>query len=337
MVKYDKPFKTYDELISLLESRNLTINDKGFAQIVLSTISYYDLVNGYKELFMVNDKFIDGISIEYLYSFFLFDTSFQNILIKYSFHIERIFKNNLAYVIAENYGEDHKQYLDQKNYQNSKKNKSETFRQTFANLNDICNPQNEYIDNPTRHYVASKNHIPPWILFKNATFSDCINLYSFLKSAEKDEICNMIIDIPIGDAGMKKDIFYKSLNIVRKFRNVIAHNLKFITFRCYEKNSLHLAALKPAFGNSLINRSDFRAKRGFNDIYSMILSIIILLKDESLIKSFLNELIDFLQKVSGDSSYTDMTPFIKRYLTITNMPLDLSSRLEVYRNHLIKK
>lgn len=54
--QYDKPFKTYDEQIEYLKSiYKLEITNNKFAKYALSTFSYYDLINGYKELFMVND------------------------------------------------------------------------------------------------------------------------------------------------------------------------------------------------------------------------------------------------------------------------------------------
>ena len=46
MNQYDKPFKTYEQLLELLESRNFIIDDKTFAIDVLKNISYYTLING---------------------------------------------------------------------------------------------------------------------------------------------------------------------------------------------------------------------------------------------------------------------------------------------------
>ena len=45
---YDKPFKTYDEQIEILISRNINIPDPDFARMVLSSLSYYTIINGYK-------------------------------------------------------------------------------------------------------------------------------------------------------------------------------------------------------------------------------------------------------------------------------------------------
>ena len=62
-IKYDKPFLTYDEQIDRLKNKyNLIIEDtdKEFARSALSTISYYDLVNGYQKFTMRDGIFKPG-------------------------------------------------------------------------------------------------------------------------------------------------------------------------------------------------------------------------------------------------------------------------------------
>ena len=49
-----KPFKTHDELIQLLEERGIRFNNqdnKSFAKKKLQRIGYYNLINGYSDLF----------------------------------------------------------------------------------------------------------------------------------------------------------------------------------------------------------------------------------------------------------------------------------------------
>ena len=80
---FDKPFKTYDEQIAhLRDNYGLDIVDEELAKYILSTFSYYDIINGYQECMMQNGKFKEGISLLYLYFFHLFDKEFQNILLK---------------------------------------------------------------------------------------------------------------------------------------------------------------------------------------------------------------------------------------------------------------
>ena len=47
-----KTFKTIDEQIELLRSRNLQIRDYETAKEILLSNNYYYLINGYKDLFL---------------------------------------------------------------------------------------------------------------------------------------------------------------------------------------------------------------------------------------------------------------------------------------------
>ena len=67
---FDKPFKSFEEQIDILENKyNLYIEDKDMALSALKSLTYYDLINGYKECFITNDKFEPGISLGFLHIF----------------------------------------------------------------------------------------------------------------------------------------------------------------------------------------------------------------------------------------------------------------------------
>lgn len=67
---YDKPFKTFNEQIDILEKKyNLVIESREMAFTALQSLTYYDLINGYKDVFLVNDKFKPGVSIGFLHMF----------------------------------------------------------------------------------------------------------------------------------------------------------------------------------------------------------------------------------------------------------------------------
>lgn len=42
----DKTFKTYSQMLSILESRNITIENRTLAEQILQNHTYYSLVNG---------------------------------------------------------------------------------------------------------------------------------------------------------------------------------------------------------------------------------------------------------------------------------------------------
>ena len=73
-----KPFKTFREQIELLKSRGLTIRDENIAISILSTYSYYEIINGYKEIGIEQgEKFKEGVTFEKLVDFFLMDKSIR--------------------------------------------------------------------------------------------------------------------------------------------------------------------------------------------------------------------------------------------------------------------
>ena len=120
MTIYDKPFKTYEEQIELLRTRNLNISDPEFAMHALDTISYYDLINRYQRHFIPNGEyFIEGTTIEQLYSLSMFDRSIQTFILKYSMFIENIFKTKLAYTLSRDFGVDMTVYLAKSKYKES--------------------------------------------------------------------------------------------------------------------------------------------------------------------------------------------------------------------------
>ena len=73
----EKVFKTIDEQINLLKSRNLIIDDINSAKTILENNNYYYLINGYKNLFINSsiktEKFIQGTTLEEIYNLYEFD------------------------------------------------------------------------------------------------------------------------------------------------------------------------------------------------------------------------------------------------------------------------
>ena len=51
---FDKPFLDLDKQLNLLESRKLIITNRDRAKRLIRTSSYYDLINGYKSVFMLS-------------------------------------------------------------------------------------------------------------------------------------------------------------------------------------------------------------------------------------------------------------------------------------------
>jgi len=329
---YDRPFVTYKEQIEKLRDiYGLRIEDESFAIHALSTISYYDLVNGYQECFMPSGTYINGITLEYLYNFHLFDKDFQNILIKHSLLIENIFKTKLSYIIAKNIGVEAENYLNQKHYKRIDKNP--TSNQILEKIKNVYKIKTEYVDNPTKHYIKTKNHIPPWILFKNVSFVSVIELFSILSTKEKYELTNEIIPSDRISYSMKVEHLKNSLTIIRKFRNKIAHNLKFITFESkgFNLNSKVIHELCP---HELITNKEGIMDKEILRVYKFLLAIVTFYNDNPYL---LNRLMfDMFQHLKMDSITNRNKNTFNEYHIITALPADLESRIEKYIDNLGK-
>lgn len=88
----DKVFKTYDEQIALLNSRGieiLTAAERSEAKKALQHYGYYNLINGYKMPFLVDnleefddDKYKNGTKINEIKALYNFDSRIRRIFFK---------------------------------------------------------------------------------------------------------------------------------------------------------------------------------------------------------------------------------------------------------------
>ena len=80
----EKNFKTIDEQLEILKTKGLIIEDEEETKEILLRENYF-FINGYRILLMnsYSDKtFVPGATFRELYSIFLFDRYFRNILFK---------------------------------------------------------------------------------------------------------------------------------------------------------------------------------------------------------------------------------------------------------------
>lgn len=331
-MEYDKPFKTYQEQIDILKNRyGLIIEDDNFAEAALKSLTYYDLINGYKDCFMKNEQFIEGITIDFIYLFSLVDKGIQSILFKYSTIVENSFKTKLAYVLAENLGVHQDDYLNECKFYKSYNNKL-----FFADFKRHCSEiysGGKPIPQPTKHYVQKHNHIPPWILLKNVSFGNSINLIRLLKAPEQQKLIQMLL--PNADIlyNNKVEFIISALNIVREYRNKIAHNLKFITFKP-ARNKLSPAITTKVISKNLLRWKDInKNKIAVCDIYAYILALDLLLGDDYIRSCFCKEL-SGLFAATIKSTEKPFQTIGMYYCKITGIPENIDVRLTDYMKNM---
>ena len=323
-MNYDKPFKTYKEQVEYLENyHQLFIEDKIMAEKMLRVFPYYDIVNGYKDIFMDYEVFKPSISFNYLIIFHNFNIRFQNIIFKYSLYVENIYKANLAYILSSEFGVDIQEYLDWKNFINPKnKDKRKNMYSTLYKINSEAQKAKDF---PTKYYKNHHNHIPAWILFKNVQFGTTIDLLKYLKSSDKDKLYRLMTPYIKPNGNKESFQIIEALTIVRKYRNAIAHSLKFITHNPNAK--LNVSNLPLEIKIFLLY--DYKGKT-INNIYGLIISIIYLLNEPILIDGLIREI---------DSLFQSINPHqikIKNdFLLTTKIPTDFILRLRNLFKHNI--
>lgn len=319
---YDKPFLNYEEQLEKLKNTyNLKSCNYETDIMFLKTISYYDLVNGYKDCFMENNKFLEEVTLADIFLFNNTDKRFQNILFLYSVYVENIFKTKMAHLIGKTRGIEYSQYLDASKYHSSNPSRNKKLEETIKNM---VFAHNHSQDNPTKYYRNNHNHIPPWILFKNIKFTTIIDLFSFLKKDEKLTVIseyNYFSTNKLPD-DKKIELFKNMITIVRKFRNKIAHNYKVMGIKL-EKTHLNLRDVSYISPYKFLSSNDIKIRRGEGDLYAMVISLFFLLELPFLKLFFTSELKNFGGAEKSDT-YFKMCNFpnnFKKYIKNINSAL----------------
>ena len=211
----EKQFKNLDEQVEILKQKGLIINDEKYTKKVLLRENYF-FINGYRHLFLKSEKdkkFKDGTTFEELYSLFLFDRSFRNILFKYLLVIENNLKSVFSYQLSKKYGYRERDYLKEKNFTNAKDKQ--------AQLNDLLKKMKRQIrvngsqHSATLHYVSNYGYIPLWILVKVLSFGIVSEMFSILKVEDQKEIADIY--------GINYETLIVYLPILANYRNLCAH------------------------------------------------------------------------------------------------------------------
>lgn len=260
-----KQFKTIDEQLEILKHKGLIINDESYAKEVLLRENYF-FISGYRHVFMdPNDskRYVEGTTFEELYSLFLFDRQFRNIIFKNLLIIENNFKSIISYRLSKKYGYKEHDYLKPKNFDTS----PEKSRQ----VNDLLKKMKRQIHvngrqhSATMHYLSNYGYIPLWVLVKVLSFGIVSELYSILRIDDRIAIAE-IYKMDIGTLNTY-------LPILSNYRNLCAH-----------EDILFENKTQKLIGNtvyhSLLNipKSDGEYVCGKNDLYALIIIIKQMLK-----------------------------------------------------------
>ncbi len=272
----DKTFKTLNEQIEILKSKGLIINDEEFAKEVLLRENYF-FITGYRHLFMKKDnpkEYKEGTTFEELYSLFLFDREFRNIIFKNLLIVENNAKSIFSYQLSKKYGYKENDYLRPANFDNT----PEKSRQ----VNDLIRKMkrqvrvNGYQHSATKHYINNYGYIPLWVLVKVLSFGIISEFYSILKIEDKIAI-SKIYNIDVKDLS-------NYFPILANYRNVCAH--EDILYENNTQREINNTVYHILLG---IDKKDGEYTKGKTDLFALLIILRQILSNED-VKNLIMEL-----------------------------------------------
>ncbi len=283
-----KVFKTIDEQIEILKGKGLVICDVDYAKEVLLRENYF-FIMGYRHVFLKKDssrKFIDGTTFEEVYSLFVFDRMFRNIIFKNILIVENNYKSILSYTLSKSYGYKEKDYLNVSNFDDDK----EKIRQ----INDLIRKikrqfrVNGKQHGATSHYMDNYGYIPLWIGIKVISFGLMSEMYSILKYGDKESVANIYKVLP-----EELEVY---LPILANYRNLCAH--EDIVFDHFTQREIPDTKYHSILN---IDKNIDGYTNGKNDIFALIIILKRLLTDVDF-KMMMNEINYELDRLSGKIS-----------------------------------
>ena len=279
----EKKFKTLDEQIAILRAKGLIIQDESYAKQILFRENYFFL-NGYRHMFLKSESnrvYVEGATFEELYSLFLFDRSFRNIIFKNLLIIENNIKSIISYQLSRKYGYKEKDYLKAKNFT------SDPSRQ--RQVNDLLKKMKRQVrvngsqHSATMHYISNYGYIPMWVLVKVLSFGIVGEMYTILKKEDKVDIANVY--------NLGVNTLEEYLPILANYRNLCAHEDILFENRTQKiiTDTLYHQLLR-------IPKMDDEYIYGKNDIYALIIIMKQLLAYEDF-KNMIIEITDVLHNL----------------------------------------
>ena len=315
----EKNFKNLDEQIEIFKHKGLIIEDEKYAKQILLRENYFFL-NGYRHLFIKsqdNKTYKDGATFEELYSLFLFDRSFRNVLFKYLLVIENNLKSITSYQLSKKYGYRERDYLKEKNFTSAPEKQ--------AQLNDLIRKMKRQIrvngsqHSATLHYVSNYGYIPLWILVKVLSFGIVSEMFSILKTEDQNDIARIYEIDP--------EEFMVYLPILANYRNLCAHEDILYENRTQKaiNDTVYHQLLK-------IRKEDEEYVYGKNDVFALIIIMRQMLQNED----FKNMIIE-LENVVQTLNYNLHTITIKQVLHRMGFPLNWTDIAKIERSRDINE
>lgn len=206
-----KEYKTFNQQLGILRARGMIVPTDGRPKRFLEQENYYNVINGYKDLFLCKDAqgkavvpemYLPNTHFNELQSLFLFDRELRFLFLKYLLIFENSFKTCISHEFSKKYRKANS-YLEIANYRDD--NPKSVLKQISILTKTIHD--NVGVKGAIKHYIEEHGSVPLWVLVNYLTIGNLSYLYSALKDSEKNTIAKYYSD--------KYTKQYKTSNILR--------------------------------------------------------------------------------------------------------------------------
>lgn len=285
-----KVFKTYEEQLDILKSRNMIIDDPQLSMRFLELNNYYNVINGYKRPFLKSntdkEEYLDNVHFQDIAQLFNTDKALCSLYFNEIIRIERMVKSITAYQFTKQYGiqyDNSEQTGDYiyilPRYFNPDPNLRSEVKDFCDHLSKIRSDSiNKWNDLRIRHY-DQLGYIPFWVFVNTMSLGDISLFYKYLKSTDQLNICNQLSSI--NQRHTDNADTQNSLRILNFVRNTCAHDQRLFNFKtsCTITNNNPLVARLQCNSISGIviaaaAIAHFCSDAQFNAFYSKLLHIL---------------------------------------------------------------
>lgn len=221
-----------EQQIQILKRRRLILPPN--VSDILTQYGYYNLINGYKDLFLDRettlaageDMYYPETKLEYLISLYMFDFNLRSNLFRSTSYIETYMKSLISLNFSRKYGSSKSIYLSENSYRDKGKHVQSLIKKLHEDIHYFSHrkPHPSII-----HSLKKYNDVPIWILNTIISFGTMSKMYDVLDDDLKKRIAKAV------HPKLTPKNLSSMLYFLTDIRNKCAHNNRTFSHRIDQK------------------------------------------------------------------------------------------------------
>ena len=280
-----KEFKTYEQQLDIMKSRGIIIQNDEYVIKALQEHNYYNLVNGYKDLFLQSmdeeDHYKENVTFEEIYALYRFDVELKRALLNKILIVEDILRSLIPYEFSKKHGNDN--YLKFDSFDRlteinapykTKQKRAVHIHELIASIQKTLAAsisKKDYIE----HYITQYGFVPLWVLINSISFGTLSKFYELMFQRERVAVAKYfhVLENELAQ-------YIKSMSA---YRNLCAHDERLYNAKLGKTCSIHDTKYHELLGIPIVNG---RYAYGKNDVFSLIIALKQLLPHQEFINLF---------------------------------------------------